>query len=473
MEVVALLVALSVAGTAVWRDVTRQPPAPLVVRELRDGAKLGLSRPAPFPTGAPLGEDAHDLPFDLWQQRRAYAVSVQLLIDAYREAEHGDPRRQCDIFDQIKEPDCHLASLFEKRNEVVAGKPYVVQTGGEGADAALGAQVMRTQLAKLKMDEILQHLGTHNEYGWACVEIDWGVVIMAGRSWILPTCLTPVRARRFRISSLQLDGVEDELRLYADITRPRGDALRPYKWIVIRRDRATPLAACGLMRNCAWPALAKRYAVGDWIKFSDRFGKPLPIATYNEDADDDAKDVAEEIVANIGNDIGAIKPNSIELEFKEAVGVDNSKTHGGLIAHANAEMSKRVNGATLSNDNAGSGGASYGLGAVHDDLRWEAVQYDAGRIESAFDTCLFAPFMFFNGLVAPTPQMKIQVVRDLDPTTRIDVAVKFRNLLGGKLSNAQMSQEFGFQEPTGPDDELPGAALPPVPEPTPTTKEQR
>jgi len=135
-------------------------------------------------------------------------------------------------------------------------------------------------------------------------------------------------------------------------------------------------------------------------------------------------------------------------------------------------MSKRVNGSTLANDNAGSAGASYALGAVHDSVRWEAVEYDAGRIETAFRTQVFRPFMVFNGLAnVPAPQMKIQVVRDLAPNTRIDVATKFINLAGGKVSSAQLSQELGFREPTDAADELPGAPEKMPATPTPKTQE--
>jgi hypothetical protein len=57
------------------------------------------------------------------------------------------------------------------------------------------------------------------------------------------------------------------------------------------------------------------------------------------------------------------------------------------------------------------------------------------------------------------------VVRDLDPMTRVQVASKYRNELGGKISAQQMGQEPGFREPSGAGDELPGM-------PAPTTTKQ-
>lgn len=420
---------------------------------------LSLARPRPLPRVAPKGQDAVDLWFDTIPEHPGYGVTPKSVIGAFRAAELGDPRIQCDLFDDLIERDCHLASLFEKRNEAVAGKPWSIQAGAGDDESLLAAKVIRDQLSALPMDQVFQHLLTYNKYGWGAVEVDWTVKEIDGRSWVVPEWFVCVRARRFKIGTQRFFGPSleiDELRLYADPSRPLGDPLRPGKWIVVRRDPALPLAQSGLMRGCAWPALGKSYAFRDWLIVAEKYGKPLPIASYEEDADDEAKSTAEEIIQNIGNDNGAIKPKTIDVEFKEIKSEGAAKIHGGLISHCNAEMSKRVNGSTLANDNSNSGGASYALGQVHDSVRWEAVQFDANRLETAFNTQLFAAFLKFNGLDCAAPQMKIQVVRDLTPSTRVEIAAIWKNQLGGKLSRSQLGQELGFQEPSGPDDELQG-----------------
>jgi phage gp29-like protein len=430
--------------------------------------QLSLRRPAATPSAPPSGQDARDLLFDTYVEHPGHGATIEGVINIFREAEMGYPQRQCDLYDDLEQPDGHLASLFEKRNEAVSGKPWVIQAGGQGDDAELAAHVLRTVFDGLPMIEVFQHLLTFNKYGYSAVEIDWTIRIIDGREWIIPSWFTIVRARRFRIGTGWNGEPADELRLYADIMRPRGDELRPYKWITIRQNAAVPLACGGLMRGCAFPAVGKRYGFRDWLIYSDKYGKPLPVASYDETADDDSKEVATEIIASIGSDIGAVKPKSIDIDFKEPKNTDNSHTHGGLIAHCNAEMSKRVNGSTLANDNAGSGGASYALGAVHDSVRWEAVQYDAGRLETAFNTQVFAAFCVFNNIAAAPPKLRIQVVRELAPLTRVQVADFYKNKLGGDLSKSQMAQELGFREPTDDDDALPGMPAPATSDPMPT-----
>lgn len=475
-----LIALLGVGGAAVGYRQTRQLTAAQSVRTKVEAQRsrglfesrshhglLSLRRPAAIPGSPPTGQDAHDLLFDTYVDHPGHGVTIAGVVGIFREAEMGNPQRQCDLFDDLVEPDGHLASLFEKRNEAVSGKPWTIQAGGQGDEAELAAHVLRSVFSGLPMIEVFQHLLTFNRYGYSAVEIDWTIRIIDGREWIVPSWFTIVRARRFRIGTGHNGEAADELRLYADIKRPRGDELRPYKWITIRQSGSVPLASAGLMRGCAFPAIGKRYGFRDWLIYSDKYGKPLPVASYDETGDDEAKDTATEIIQNIGSDVGAVIPKSITVDFKEPKNTDNSKTHGGLIAHCNAEMSKRVNGSTLANDNAGSGGASYALGAVHDSVRWEAVQYDAGRVETAFDTQVFTAFCVFNRINAAPPRMKIQVVRDLAPLTRAEVTDIYVNKLGGAVSKSQMAQELGYREPTDENDKLAGAPKPLAAAPAP------
>lgn len=458
MEAIALVVALAVGATAV---ATRGPAPP---------AELALSRPRPLPSSPPLGQDARDVrTFDAWVDHPGYAVTPKAIMAAFREAERGYPQRQCDLIDDLIEADSHARSLFEQREQAVAGKPWVLQADGQEGESELAARVLGAALKRLPMIEIFRHLLTGNRYGWGCAEIDWSVVEVDGRSWIVPVWIAPVPARRFRINvGMSTPGGFDELRLYTDASRPNGDELRPGKWLTLRRSGAW-LARAGLMRTGAWPIMAKRYGWRDLLVFSQRFGLPLPLATYDPSADETAIDVAEQVIRRIGSDGGAVVPNTIKVDFKDATaGSDGARPHGSLIALSNAELSKLINGSTLSNDNAGSGGASYALGAVHDGVRWDNVVFDAEMLQEVIRTQLAVPFMHYNALRGAAPLLKIQVVRDLDPKTLAEIADIVTNKLGIKVSVAQLRQVLGWREPTGDADEAPGAAQK---EPAATAKE--
>jgi phage gp29-like protein len=444
VETVAVIAAIALAaGTAT-----------AVSKRAEARTEASLERPRPLPTIAPVGEDAKHLrSFDAWTLHPGHEVSPRGVVAAFLQAERGQPQMQCALIDDLIEGDCSLRNLFEQREQSVAGKPWTLQ--GDGADeaSATAAKILNVALGRLPMIQVFLHLLGANRYGWGAVEVDWGLEEINGERWIVPIALTNVPARRFRI------GENDELRLFADFKRPDGDALRPGKWIVLRRPGQ--LARAGLMRTGAWPAIGKRLGWRDWLIFSQRFGLPLPVASYADGSnasgftsDKEAIDVAEEIVKKIGSDGGAVKPDSIKLEMFDATakGSDNSKSHGGLITHCNAEMAKLIAGATLTNDNAGSGGASYALGEVHASVRWDNVTFDAAQVQEGMRTQLFAAFMKFNNLVGPPPHIEIQVVRDLSPQTIVEMGVRMVNQLGVDVSKSQLRQVTGFREPSGPDD---------------------
>jgi phage gp29-like protein len=453
-------------GSAV--AASARPAIPAAVQPVLASA-LSLARPRPGGTMPPLGSDARDIrSYDALIEHPGYSITPAGIYAVFRQAEMGEPRLQCALFDDLIEGDCHLRNLFDQRDQAVAGKPWVIQADGAEGDSELAARVLSIALRRLPMMPTFLHLLGCNRYGYACAEIDWGVAVIEGRTWIVPTWITPVPARRFKISTFtlapgQTEGGVDELRLYADITRPQGDALRPDKWLVMRRNGQ--LARAGLMRSGAWPAMGKRLGFRDWMIYSQRFGLPLPIVTYKKDeSPDDAEiDLAEEVVRRIGSDGGAVMPDSLTLDFKEATTLaNNEKSHGGLIGECNAEMSKLVNGSTLSNDSANNTGASYALGGIHDEVRWDNVVFDAEMLQEVFRTQLFAPFMRFNALNGNAPLMRLQVVRDLDPKTRIECADVLVNKLGIKVSVSQLRQEAGFREPNGDGDAAEGVPVAPA-----------
>jgi phage gp29-like protein len=425
-----------------------------------------LGRLIEFPRAPDRGTQARSLPRDSSTDHPGYGCTPQRLVEIFRDAEVGRLSQQCELFDDVIETDAHLRNLFEQRAQAVAGKPRVFKPAGPDAADAEAAAALTEALSPLPMTEVLEHLLTFNAKGYACAEIAWDVVRIGSRDWIAPVGITCVPHRRF-VAIPQTD----EIRLInKTLSWSMDDAepLRPGGWIVVRRA-PTRIARAGLMRTAAWLALYKRYATRDWVVYAEKFGIPLPIVGYGEANDDTAKATARMIAENIGNDGAALVPHGITVDIKDgARSSDSSGTHGGLITHCNRELSKLINGSTLANDNGDSGGASYALGDVHASVRWEAVQFDAERIQEAIRIQLAAPFALFNGLDPRRPPLlQIQIVRDLDPKVRMDMAEKaLAN--GMPLSLSQMRQETGFAAPLNEAD-----TLKPIAPATPAKPSQR
>jgi phage gp29-like protein len=401
-----------------------------------------------------MGRSARELRTDFYQDHPGYGLTPRRIVDIYRLAEYGYPQQQCDLFDDVIENDAHLRNLLEQRCQAVAGKPYVIQSGGASEQDQLAALVLAKALETLPMIEVWEHQLSFNRYGWGASEIDWGVATIDGRDWVVPVWLANVPARRFRIDD------RDQLRLLTRDFANDGEPLAPGKWLLTRRSGGK-LARQALMRTATWFAMFKRNTSADWFIFAQKFGIPLVLAKYPVEGDEKSKDVAVEIVENVSEDGGAIIPKDFEVEIvSEGRDADSSGTHGGLISYCNRENSKLINGSTLSNDNGDSGGASYALGDVHDAVRWECVQYDAERLQEAFRTQVAAAFLRFNALegVAP-PRLRFQVVRDLQPRQRAEIADIMVNKLRIPISRSQLQQELGFRDPVNPEDAIEPAPI--------------
>ncbi|MCA9679820.1 MAG: DUF935 family protein [Myxococcales bacterium] len=422
------------------------------------GTHLSLVRPEPLPLEAPAGRTARVLPSDRYTDHPGHGLTPQKILQIFRLAECGFPSLQCDLIDDTVENDAHYRNLYEQREQAVAGKPWIIQAGAPGAREAEAAFALDRALRRLTMVETYQHQLSFNRYGWGASEIDWDVVALDGRRWVAPVWFATVPARRFRIDD------QDQLRLLTKEEPVDGVALAPGKWWITKRTGGK-LARVALSRTGTWLSLFKRNTTGDWYIYAQKFGLPLTLAFYDDNGgtDETSKTVAKKIVEDISEDGGAVVPKSIEVKFESADrNGDATGTHGGLISFCNRELSKLINGSTLSNDNGDSGGASYALGDVHDAVRWEQVLYDAERLQESFRVNVAVPFLRFNGMddVAP-PVLRVQVVRDLTPRQRADIAeIMIRN--GLELSKSQLRQELGFREPIDETDRLIGSA-PPAP----------
>jgi phage gp29-like protein len=417
--------------------------------------ELAVLRPVQVQDGdeAPRGVAATPLATDAFPEHPEVALTPRRVLAIFRLAEDGYPRDQCNLLEGVIERNATARQLFEGRRAAVAGKDWSITPDGTEGDAELAARVLEEAHRNLAMGDAFDHQLTFNTYGYAPTELDWGVRVLDGRSWVVPTGFAHVPHRRFRI-----DPITDELRLLTEAEPVAGEALVPGKWWITdmpgsRRARA------GLGRTAVWLTLWVSYALRDWLIKSERYGIPLPIAKYDRTSEDSGKAVAVEIVKRIGTDGGAAVPKEIEVQIVELkAGSDGAGMHGALIEYANRELAKLIVGGTLSNDNAQSGGASYALGEVHALGRYELVQGDATRLQRSWTQQVAVPFMRFNGLRGRPPLLKIQVAYDQTPEGQLKAADTLRNKLGVPVSMSQLRQITGLRAPLGTTDAAPGPA---------------
>jgi len=402
-------------------------------------ARLGLEPPASVPSTPPERSDARSVPlFDRWAVHEGRGLTPKRIVSLYADAEAGFPAGQCDLFEDVIERDAHLRSQLEGRLLAVAGKPLVVQAGGDGAEDVRAAQLFADALAGVpNLRAMVAHQLKALWYGYAATEIDWGY----RDGVVVPTWFRNVPHRRIRFDE-QAGGAP---RLLTDAYSGTGVPLAPGKWIWAEALGRQP-ARVGLLRTATWWSYFKTLAVRDWIVFSERFGIPYVVGRYEEHATDEDKAKLAEAVQALGRDGASVFSKLMDIELKQVeTGGKATDVQGALTEICNRELSKLISGATTTTETTGQ--ASYAIGRVHQNRAFDLVLADAAQLEERLEQDLARPFVTYNGLNARPPKLRAHVAPEIDPLTRMRLYSIAANELGMPLDGEQLRQDFQIRRP--------------------------
>lgn len=415
----------------------------------REIAKHALSfyvgnTPAPstIPDTAPLGIDPTESwpEFDDVPTHPGHGLEPRTVVSIFKQAEQGWLWRQADLFADIRESDGHLQALINSRRDAVAGCEWVIQPGAADAPSQNAAELLRKAMPNaLQVGAFLEHHLMAPYYGYSASAIRWDM-----RAGVIgPSAFVIVPHRRFHLGS------GGELQY---IVKRGFEAipLAPAQWVVSWMHHEN-LARAGLLRCATWFALFKRMSVRDWIIFAERFGVPLPIGTYSPSSSEDARRVLETALEELGDAGRLVIEEGTKVSFAEVSqrAGDPKAVHPAIISLCEAQMSKLINGATQNVEQGAAG--SYAQARVHESRSFRSERADAKRVGDVFEAHVGAPFLRFNGFPEGTtpPRLHVQIARDYDPQTRIDVASKLCNELGAEIDGAPIFDELGFRLPSG------------------------
>ncbi|OQY03199.1 MAG: hypothetical protein B6I20_05625, partial [Bacteroidetes bacterium 4572_117] len=149
----------------------------------------------------------------------------------------------------------------------------------------------------------------------------------------------------------------------------------------------------GLLEIAAREVIWKLYSRTDWSQHSEKFGMPL-LSIETESVDDKELDAIEDMAANFGNNLYVILNKGDKAEIKET-GAGSGNAHiiyKDKIETCNAEISKLVNGQTMTADN----GGSYAQSEVHERILNNYTIARLGRIQREVNDKLI-PYLIENG----------------------------------------------------------------------------
>lgn len=388
--------------------------------------------------GFAFGLQSKESRWDAFSSRPGYGITPERVYRIFRSAEMGYTRDQCELFEDLLENDGHAQGQYNSRIEGVSGKDLLIEPGDQTQEIAkVAAARLQSAIEQTNILEFIEHQLTAFLYGYAGSEPRWEFV----DGWWVPTWFVNMPHTRF---------VWDEYnnpRLSTESNPWPGDPLSPVWCMNIARGRIAARAGAG--RCVAWWSTFKRMSVRDWIIFAEKFGIPIVLGIWKNNASEETRKAVEQAVVDIGEAGQAVMNEAASIQFSNQAmrSGDTSALHPSVVNLCNAEISKVITGATLAVETGGPG--SFALGKVHESRALALQVADARRVQSAFRRSIGYWFHRLNGLptsIAP-PRLRIQVLPELDPLTRAQVASILANELGMTLDGDQLHTEFGFRRP--------------------------
>jgi phage gp29-like protein len=390
--------------------------------------------------------------------RPGYALTPGKLWAIYRAAELGNPALQCDTFEDLVENDGHMRGQYESRLSAVAFRPWIIQPGGTDEKSVAAAAALWLALRRCNMMAALWHMMDALGYGYSGINIAWRYNVEDAT--IEPSRFLCAPHRRFIVN----ESGNGELRFITEKDSAMGVELQRGEWLMSLRPHRKTVRA-GLFRTCGWWSLFKRMSITDWIVFAEKFGIPLVLGQYSEKASPESRAALLQAVTDIGNDGAAVLADTTKIVINEGATRfgDVGNLHPAVAARCDAEISKVITGATLNVESGGPG--SFALGRVHE-ARADALSFaDAFWLQALFTEQVAQPFVEYNPKFkgAQPPLIYIRVQPEMPPDVRAKV-YQVLQLMGAKLDEAQIQEEFGLREPSS------GVGLKPIyaPPPEPT-----
>jgi phage gp29-like protein len=273
------------------------------------------------------------------------------------------------------------ASLdWEIQPAALPGMSWKEMSAAQQKAAEKGADFVANAFAGIEQwDELLTHL-IHGETFLTMAEIQWD-------DNYLPRGFELIDWRR-----QAWDTKTNQLRLLTASSAYEGIEL-PANGFIVYRSGFTPGSArdAGLWRALVLLYLIKHYTVTDWLMFAEKFGKPIPIAFYD---DETKRPSIIKTLQDLSTDFAGVFPEGTRIDLKEAQRYGTINVFSGLQQLADDSASKLYLGHVLIADAKPGAGTLAGEGARKTNLK--ILRAVARRLGATLRSYLARPLLGFH-----------------------------------------------------------------------------
>lgn len=374
------------------------------------------------------------------------------LTGLLRAAEINDPTAYLELAEQMEEKDLHYAAVLGVRKRAIRSLEIQVDPGDETTAADEAADMVRaamsTPAVKLALIDMMDAIGK----GYSVSEIVWE---REGKGLRIAD-LDLIDPRWFEFD--QQNGKHLYLR---DNDGPQ--PLRPDSYVIHMAKAKSGLAIRGgLARLAAWAYMFKNFVLKDWAIFLEGYGHPLRLGKYDSSATANDRQTLLRAVRQIGADMAAIIPKSMEVEIVSAAAGSSEKLYEGKARYWDEQTSKGVLGQVATTDAIAGGHA---VGKIHEEVRADIRDADAEQLAAALQRDLAGALVRVN--FDPRHRPALPIIRFVSPE-RADPKLLLQLIdkgpaLGLRIATSDIYSAFALSEPEEGEEVLLPQAAPEAP----------
>ena len=298
------------------------------------------------------------------------------------------PAEYLELSQDIELRDLHYRSVLSTRKDAITGLEIkVIPAGDDDKDVELAGAVERDIVknpsAKLRslIRDMLDVLGK----GFSVNEIVWD------------TSRVPWKPKAYKFRDPRWFQYDRETGDTLMLRAPLGNDLEPLKPFQFIVHEPHLISGKQITAGLALPALyfwmLKTYDITSWAAFIDRYGYPIRIGKYGKKFTDEDRITLKRAVASIGQDFGAIIPESAQLEIIESKHTgEMSNVYNNMADWIDKQISKLVLGQTMTTDE----GSSRSQSETHDKVRNDIADSDIQQIVDTLNAALTVPYINLN-----------------------------------------------------------------------------
>ena len=195
----------------------------------------------------------------------------------------------------------------------------------------------------------------------------------------------------------------------------------------------------GLGTRLFWPVFFKRQGIQFWLAFAERFGTPVPVGKYPNNAQASEKATLRTALRAFAQEAAIMVPQSMEIELLEAArsGID---TYERLCAY----MDNQITGIILGTPSGAgkSGGQLASAINTANEVRLELVKADADLLSDTLNRQIVKWIIDYNMPGAPYPSVA-RVVEEPKDLATLAATKKILFDMGYKPTLESVKQDFG------------------------------